>query len=252
MFFDPYAPSSPKEIAEIISVANIQPYETVLELGSGSGELVRALADYAHHVTGIEIDIELVEKSREALKNISNVTIDHGDYLKADWKAYDVIIANVFQGITEVQKYFTESASTARLIIPPWLPKTSPPPANNNISIATCQPKLLIYTTIRGTGEIKTPEVLIPSYAKNGYLLSMFAAPASPLNIFDLGFEFELYDKSSWRTVAGLSIKRTLEDANKEIYEWQSRRVEGWGGKRSRAVIKCGQTGLFVSLTAHW
>jgi len=81
--------------AQMMQALNIQPDETVLEVGTGSGFMTALLAKSARHVHSIEIIPELSEQAQQHLNDqrIYNVSLEVGDAVNG-WSAhapYDVI-----------------------------------------------------------------------------------------------------------------------------------------------------------------
>lgn len=70
--------------AKMMTAANIQPDEVILEVGPGMGVLTRELAARAQWVIAVEKDGGMVNRLAAALKQrgIHNVTLVHGDILK--------------------------------------------------------------------------------------------------------------------------------------------------------------------------
>ena len=69
---------------KIISSAELNPKDTVLEIGAGKGILTGKIASQVKKVIAIEIDKKLCNFLREELKNYKNVEIIEGDFLKLD------------------------------------------------------------------------------------------------------------------------------------------------------------------------
>ncbi len=87
---------SPKLEARILQSLDIQPTETILEVGTGSGYLTALLARLGKHVYSIEIIPEFIKSATIRLDNmgISNVNIEEGDAARG-WTLdapYDVIV----------------------------------------------------------------------------------------------------------------------------------------------------------------
>ena len=86
----------PKVEARIVQELNVQPHETVYELGTGSGYLAALLAHRARHVTSAEIHPDLQARAAASLKGagIDNVTLLEGDSAAAPLaeSAFDVIV----------------------------------------------------------------------------------------------------------------------------------------------------------------
>ena len=69
-------------IEQIINVAEINPNDQVIEIGSGLGQLTSALAINAKSVISIELDTRFIPILKKTLQPFSNVTIIQGDFLK--------------------------------------------------------------------------------------------------------------------------------------------------------------------------
>jgi len=86
----------PRMEARLIQTLKVQPHETVLEIGTGSGYMTALLAHFALRVFSVEINQEVsTEAGRKlASHDISNVTLEIGDGANG-WDAhapYDVIL----------------------------------------------------------------------------------------------------------------------------------------------------------------
>jgi len=86
---------SPIQEARLLQAVNVQPDDTILEIGTGSGYMTALLATLGNHVTSVEIDQKLSETAAQKLKtnNIKNVTLETGDGSNG-WPSnapYDVI-----------------------------------------------------------------------------------------------------------------------------------------------------------------
>ncbi|MCD1293776.1 16S rRNA (adenine(1518)-N(6)/adenine(1519)-N(6))-dimethyltransferase [Methanocella sp. CWC-04] len=78
----------------IVDFADIQPDETILEIGAGPGNLTRELSKKAKHVYTIEMDDALVKILEEEFRD-TNVTVIHGNALKVDFPEFDKVVANL-------------------------------------------------------------------------------------------------------------------------------------------------------------
>lgn len=86
---------SPKLEARMLQSLAIQPDETVLEIGTGSGYVTALLARLAKHVYSVDIHADFTEAALQKLvaHNINNVTLETGDAARG-WSQhapYDVI-----------------------------------------------------------------------------------------------------------------------------------------------------------------
>lgn len=85
----------PKLEARAVQALALQPSDSVLEIGSGSGYLTALLARMAAHVTSVEIEPELSARAARnlATHNIGNVNLQVGDAAQHWGEAeYDAIV----------------------------------------------------------------------------------------------------------------------------------------------------------------
>jgi len=87
---------APKFEARILQEVGVRKYETVLEIGTGSGYMAALLAHRAAKVTTVEINPETAELAKKNLANagIHNVTVEVGNGAQGWEKGapYDVIV----------------------------------------------------------------------------------------------------------------------------------------------------------------
>jgi 16S rRNA (adenine1518-N6/adenine1519-N6)-dimethyltransferase len=74
----------PNTIAKIVATADIQPDETVLEIGPGTGELTAALAQVARSVIAVELDDRLIPLLEARFRSTSNVYFQFDDILRTN------------------------------------------------------------------------------------------------------------------------------------------------------------------------
>ncbi len=107
-------------LQKILEAADIQPDETIVEIGPGIGILTQALAARAKKVITIEKDRAMVEILQETLKDAGNVQVLHGDILETDIKLpkkYKVV-ANVPYYITSpIIRMFLEGKNPPQLMV---------------------------------------------------------------------------------------------------------------------------------------
>lgn len=72
---------STQVLTRIMEVANLQPADTVLEIGPGFGVLTKQLAQVAGRVVAVELDRRLFQIATERMANHRNVTVVAGDIL---------------------------------------------------------------------------------------------------------------------------------------------------------------------------
>lgn len=113
----------PLALENIVSAAEIQPSDTVLEIGPGLGSLTRYLAVSAKEVVAVELDEDLLPPLRGVLAPYRNIRLLHGDILKLSPKDLNlendyVVVANIPYYITSaVIRHLLESASKPRRMV---------------------------------------------------------------------------------------------------------------------------------------
>lgn len=84
----------PKVVARALQALNIQPTETVLEIGTGTGYTTVLLAQLSKQVYSVEIVQKLHDKAKQLVNNyVKNVTLEQGD-AALGWEQhapYDVV-----------------------------------------------------------------------------------------------------------------------------------------------------------------
>lgn len=66
--------------------------DNILEIGPGCGDLTRFLLDTGAHVHAIELDERAIDTLHDLFKDESRFTVEHGDVLKFDLRAYGLNI----------------------------------------------------------------------------------------------------------------------------------------------------------------
>jgi 16S rRNA (adenine1518-N6/adenine1519-N6)-dimethyltransferase len=110
-------------LQKIVSVADIQPDDSILEIGPGLGSLTRYLALVSQSVTAVELDEHLFPALQATLAPYANVRLVHGDILELnsaklmETPEY-VVVANIPYYITSaVIRHLLESPSRPRRIV---------------------------------------------------------------------------------------------------------------------------------------
>jgi 16S rRNA (adenine1518-N6/adenine1519-N6)-dimethyltransferase len=113
----------PQALEEIVSAAEIQPTDTVLEIGPGLGSLTRYLAVSAKEVVAVELDENLIPPLNVVLAPYRNIRLIHGDILKLSPTELNldddyIVVANIPYYITSaVIRHLLESESNPRRIV---------------------------------------------------------------------------------------------------------------------------------------
>lgn len=84
--------SAPHMVAISTELLELSNKHKVLEIGSGSGYQIAIIAEIVEHVIGVEIEKDLVEKSRKALENLDNVHVLEGSGLAPVDQKFDRIL----------------------------------------------------------------------------------------------------------------------------------------------------------------
>jgi len=92
---------------KIILNCGIRPVDTVLEIGSGRGELTRLIADKAKLLYALELDSSLCGALREEFKTLCNVKIINQDILRLDLSGYFTDLQNRIKVIGNIPYYIT-------------------------------------------------------------------------------------------------------------------------------------------------
>ncbi|MXQ54291.1 23S ribosomal RNA methyltransferase Erm [Shimazuella sp. KC615] len=88
-------------IHQIISIANIQPNETTIDIGAGLGAFSLPLAEKANRVIAVENDPQLFEKLSTKTKEKTNISVVHQDFLQFSLPRHPyVVVANIPYSIT--------------------------------------------------------------------------------------------------------------------------------------------------------
>lgn len=98
---DPYA------LEKIIKAAEIQPTDTVLEIGPGLGSLTRYLAAAAHSVVAIELDEKLFPPLEAVIRPYDNIQLVHGDIL--DIEPNQIITQQDYLVVANIPYYITSA-----------------------------------------------------------------------------------------------------------------------------------------------
>jgi 16S rRNA (adenine1518-N6/adenine1519-N6)-dimethyltransferase len=97
----------PLALEKIVSAAQIQPTETVLEIGPGLGSLTRYLAVSAKEVVAVELDLNLLPLLKAVLTPYPNIRLIHGDILKLSPK--DLITEKDYLVVANIPYYITSA-----------------------------------------------------------------------------------------------------------------------------------------------
>jgi protein-L-isoaspartate O-methyltransferase len=92
----PYVPSPQPIVERMLELAEVEPGETVYDLGSGDGRiLITAASKYKAKAVGVELDENLVKAAEDNIKReglAENAKVIHGNMLEVDVSPANVVI----------------------------------------------------------------------------------------------------------------------------------------------------------------
>ena len=100
-------------LRRVVAAADVQPTDTVVEVGPGTGLLTRLLAETGARVVALELDKSLVDRLEHDLSGSPNVSVVHAD--ARQWDPTDVgapykVVANLpYYAATPIVRRFLES-----------------------------------------------------------------------------------------------------------------------------------------------
>ena len=97
----------PRALEEIVAAAEIQPEDTVLEIGPGLGSLTRYLAVSAREVIAVELDENLFPPLKTVVSPYQNVRLVQGDILKLS--PNELISADEYIVVANIPYYITSA-----------------------------------------------------------------------------------------------------------------------------------------------
>ena len=97
----------PNILEKIVTIANVNEKDTVLEIGPGLGSLTRHLAEKAQKVIAVEIDKNIIPPLRASLSGYPNATIIEGDMLKIS--PSEIINTSEYLVVANIPYYITSA-----------------------------------------------------------------------------------------------------------------------------------------------
>lgn len=127
----PYVPSSKKRIKTMIELAQLKQTDILLDVGSGDGRVLRAVAPHVEKAQGIEINAPLVWWSRamNALRGIKNVRIESKNFWNTDISGADVVLVYCIDTKMKrlEEKFTSELKKGSRVVSNGFVLPTLPP-----------------------------------------------------------------------------------------------------------------------------
>lgn len=106
--------SDTKVLCDIVEVAQIDPTQTIIEVGPGTGNLTEFLLQTGAHIIAIEKDASLIPVLQKRFQNIPNLEIIQGDILtwrdRVSLKKFSVIANIPYYITTPILKLFLEDS----------------------------------------------------------------------------------------------------------------------------------------------
>ena len=131
-FGAPFVPSIDQKLATMLKLAHVHPGEKAVDLGSGDGKIVIALAEAGAEAHGYEINILLVWQARHRIRRAGlqrKAFIHWGSFWKADLSSFQLVIV---YGISHIMRHLEkklqkELPPNARVVsnafnFPTWQP----------------------------------------------------------------------------------------------------------------------------------
>ena len=133
---DPYVPTPPSVVARMLALAQVQPGELVIDLGSGDGRLVIAAAkNHGARGVGYEIDKSLVREAEDGAREAGvadRVRFEARDLFEADLSRADVLTLYLLPATNEKlrPKILAEMRPGTRVVahqfhLGDWVPDTT-------------------------------------------------------------------------------------------------------------------------------
>jgi 16S rRNA (adenine1518-N6/adenine1519-N6)-dimethyltransferase len=123
------------ELRKIISVSQITPTDTVLEIGPGLGSLTRYLAITAKEVVTVELDESLLPILSNVIKGFNNVKVIRGDILRIT--IADMVKTESYRVVANIPYYIT-SAIIRHLLENHPKPKSIVLTIQKEVALRTC------------------------------------------------------------------------------------------------------------------
>ena len=216
---------NPDVVSTIVSLANINPSETVFEIGPGTGNLTLHLLRQAQHVYACELDSRLLEVLLKRVEEIDKAAIDsatrfesalvvnlrsfrhkltvvHDDFLRVPLPRFDVLVANIPYQISSpvLRRLFTLNPAPKRAIVMFQLEFAQrmvamPGTADycrlsvNCQMLADCQIVLKV-----GKEQFRPPPKIDSAVVRISPKTESGESTLRPLHLFDNGSSFEEWD----------------------------------------------------------
>lgn len=100
----------PASLRKVITAADLEPGDAVLEIGAGLGNLTRCLAGLVRQVTAVEIDDRFIPILAQVLQPFENVRVVQGDILAlAPAQLFQPTLEDRYQVVANIPYYITSA-----------------------------------------------------------------------------------------------------------------------------------------------
>lgn len=141
-----FVPTPEGVVAEMLRVAKVTEKDLLVDLGSGDGRILIAAAKTGARALGYEIDRQLVDYSRDKVKQAQLeklVTIEEQDFFQADLKDVTVVAAFLYPAVLEKLKpQFATLKPGTRVVA-------------HTFAIPDAEPDETVEYKLRGSGEYR-------------------------------------------------------------------------------------------------
>ncbi|HLC61677.1 MAG TPA: rRNA adenine dimethyltransferase family protein [Candidatus Nanoarchaeia archaeon] len=204
-------------LEQIVSLSEIEPQETVLEIGPGQGSLTGRIAERAKKVVAIEADARLKADLDALQAQYPNVSVVYGDAIEMRFPKFDRMVANIPFNITEplITKLMGEKFVGAYLLVGESF-------ADNCTTMGGYTTRLGLLTRAYFKTEqlLQVPkESFDPIPSTDGVLISL-----SPVKKSDLREDFPLYMLHCMWDQRTKPLKDALSSA---LYQYASGKITG-------------------------
>lgn len=97
--------ANPYYLNRILSIAELKDNDTILEIGTGYGDLTEHLCKISHKVISYEIDRRLFYMAKDRLSSYKNLVLVNGNGLKCDY-FFNKIVSNLPYNISKIFVYW--------------------------------------------------------------------------------------------------------------------------------------------------
>jgi 16S rRNA (adenine1518-N6/adenine1519-N6)-dimethyltransferase len=186
----------PIALEKITSAAQIQPTDTVLEIGPGLGSLTRYLAEAAKEVVAVELDQHLLPPLKSVLAPYQNIRVIHGDILAlspGDLIAEPgyIVAANIPYYITSALiRHLLESDSKPRRVVLTIQKEVARRICETPGDMSLLALSVQVYGEPRIAADIPAGAFFpSPNVDSSVLVIDMYPAPRIPLALLDTFFK---------------------------------------------------------------